>query len=134
MPIQLAIVTPTHEALDMECDEVVAPGAQGEVGLLPGHIPLITALSPGVLTVIKGNTRRIFAVSEGFAEIEGDVVRVLTSACEEAKTIDAEKAQTALQEAEEKLAELSPASPGYADQRLRYRHNRARLDAYAQKE
>ena len=70
MAIQLAIVTPTREAVAMECDEVIAPGAEGEVGLLPGHVPLITALSPGVLTVYKGGHQRFFAVGTGFAEIE----------------------------------------------------------------
>lgn len=133
MPIQLSIVTPTHEALAMECDEVIAPGSEGEVGFLPGHVPLITALTPGVLTVIEGHRRRVFAVSSGFAEIKADAVRVLTSACEEADTINIEEARSALEDAEENLANLSPSNPGYAEQRLRFHHNRARLEAHARR-
>ena len=133
MPIQLAIVTPTREAVAMECDEVIAPGAKGEVGFLPGHVPLITALLPGVLTVQKGHHRRIFAVGPGFAEIEADAVRVLTSTCEDAHDIDPQRARVALEDAEVALVDLSPSSSGFADQRLRFRLNRARLDAHARK-
>lgn len=117
----------------MECDQVIAPGAKGQMGFLPGHIPLITALSPGVLTVHKGNHRYVFAVGTGFAEIEADAVRVLTSTCEDASDIDVQQARTDLQEAEASLAELSPTNSGFADQLLRYRLNRARLDAHARR-
>lgn len=129
MGIQLAIVTPTAEALSLECDEVVAPGTNGEIGLLPGHVPLITALHPGVLTVVKGGKATYYAVSTGFAEIEDDHVRVLTQTCEEASTIDADRAKQKMEEAERRIVELSPDTSGFAAEQRRVRVHRARLNA-----
>src|SRR5918996_386856 len=102
MALKLAIVTPEKEALAIECDEVIAPGVNGEIGLLPGHVPLITALRPGVLTVIKGGRKLYYAVSSGFAEVDQDQVTVLTASCEPATEIDVERARKALSDAEAK--------------------------------
>jgi F-type H+-transporting ATPase subunit epsilon len=55
--LKLAIVTPDAEALNVEADEVAAPGEAGELGILPSHVPLISALRPSVLTVIRGGKR-----------------------------------------------------------------------------
>lgn len=129
MAITCAIVTPTAEALAIECDEVVAPGVQGEIGMMPGHIPLITALHPGVLTVVKDGKKTYFAVGTGFAEIEQDHVRVLTNTCEEASTIDVERARTKMGDAEKKIVDLSPETKGFADMQRRVRVNRARINA-----
>ena len=131
MGIQCAIVTPTAEALAIECDEVVAPGANGEVGLMPGHIPLITALRPGVLTVVKGGSKTYYAVATGFAEIEDDTVRILTASCEEASAIDTAQAQADLSAAESEFAKLSPEDKGYAATQRRIMVSQARLDAAA---
>ncbi|MCB9651048.1 MAG: ATP synthase F1 subunit epsilon [Deltaproteobacteria bacterium] len=129
MAISVAIVTPTQEALSLECDEVVVPGVNGEIGLLPGHVPLITALHPGVLTVVKDSKKSYFAVSAGFAEIEEDKVRILTATCEAAGAIDVERAKKKMADAEAKIVELSPDTTGFADQQRRVRVNRARLNA-----
>src|SRR5437016_3669304 len=117
MALKLTIVTPDAEVLAIEADEVVVPGSNGEVGFLPGHTPLITALHPGVLTVAFGGKKAFYATSTGFAEIEGTQVTVLTDACEEAGTIDAGRARKALQEAEEKLKTLSPDEPSWVEER-----------------
>src|SRR5437763_424026 len=87
MALKLAIVTPEAE-LGLDADEVVVPGSNGEVGILPGHIPLITALHPGVLIVIRGGKKSIYATSTGFAEVEGSQVTLLTDSCEEARPFD----------------------------------------------
>lgn len=133
MPIKLAIVTPEKDALDMECDEVVAPGINGEIGLLPGHVPLITALRPGVLTVVKGNKRNHLAVSSGFAEVEGDNVTVLTAACEAADDVDVERARRSLSDAEAKLEKLGPNDKGYEAAHWKLARARARLDTVERK-
>lgn len=129
MALRCAIVTPTSEALDIECDEVVTPGVRGEIGMLPGHIPLVTALRPGVLTVVKDGKKTFFAVGSGFAEIEKDIVRVLTNTCEAADEIDVERARKKMEDAEKKIVDLSPETKGFADTQRRVRVNRARLDA-----
>ena len=133
MPINLAIVTPEREALSIVCDEVVAPGVNGEIGLLPGHVPLITALRPGVLTVVKGGRRSYYAVSSGFAEVDADQVTVLTASCEPASEIDVERARRALSDAEAKLEKLGPQDPGYDAARFQIERARARLDTVERK-
>jgi F-type H+-transporting ATPase subunit epsilon len=133
MALKIAIVTPDHEALDIECDEVVAPGANGEIGLLAGHVPLITALRPGVLTVIAGGRRSHYAVSSGFAEVDADCVTILTEACEEATKVDADRARRALEQAESALASLAQDDVGFAEQERRSLRARARLDAAARR-
>jgi F-type H+-transporting ATPase subunit epsilon len=133
MPIALAIVTPEKEALALTCDEVIAPGVNGEIGLLPGHVPLITALRPGVLTVIHGGRKSYYAVSSGFAEVDADQVTVLTAACEPADQIDVERARKALSDAEGKLEKLGPEDPGYDAARFQIERARARLDTVDRK-
>ena len=129
MPIQLSIVTPDKDAAAQECDEVVVPGIKGELGLLAGHVPLITALRPGVLTVISGSKKAFYAVSSGFAEVDGDQVSVLTSACEIASEIDVERARRAKADAEAKLSELGPEDSAQAEQQYRLDRAQARIDA-----
>ncbi len=133
MPIQLAIVTPSAEALAIGCDEVVAPGVNGEIGLLAGHVPLITALKSGVLTVVEGSKKRYFAVAPGFAEIEGDTVTILTDACEAAEDVDVERAKRALLDAEAKLGDLGSEDPGHHAAVRRLERARARIDAVARR-
>ncbi len=133
MPIQLSVVTPDRDVLGVECDEVVAPGRNGEIGLLPGHIPLITALRPGVLTVVKGGKKSFYAVSSGFAEVDADTVTVLTASCEPASAIDVERARKTLSEAEAKLEKLGPNDPDYDARRFQMERARARLDAVDRK-
>lgn len=129
MALKLAIVTPESDVLQIECDEVVVPGSNGEIGFMPGHVPLITGLRPGVLTLIKGGKKTFYAVSSGFAEIENDVVTVLTDSAEEASALDVARAKKALAEAEEKMKTLGPEDEGYAETRRRIDRASARIDA-----
>lgn len=129
MAITCAIVTPTAEALAIECEEVVAPGVRGEIGMLPGHVALVTALQPGVLTVVKDGKKTFYAVGRGFAEIEENAVRVLTNSCEEASSIDVERARKKMAEAEKLIGDMSPEAKGFADTQRRVRVNRARINA-----
>ena len=129
MAIKLAIVTPEAEALTIDCDEVVAPGVSGDVGLLPGHVPLITALRPGVLTVIADGKSSYYAVSTGFAEIEHDQVTVLTSSCEASDAIDTDEAKTALAEAEKALADLGESDAKFPELNRARARAQARIDA-----
>ena len=128
MAIKLAIVTPEAEALAIECDEVVAPGANGDIGLLPGHVPLITALRPGVLTVLKDGKSSHYAVSTGFAEIEHDMVTILTSSCEASDAIDVNQAKAALREAETALADIGESDAKFPELNRARRRAQARID------
>jgi F-type H+-transporting ATPase subunit epsilon len=128
MPLTLTVVTPTSEAASMTVDEVVVPGSVGELGLLPGHVPLISALKPGVMTMIKDGRRSYAVVSTGFVEIDNDVVTVLTESFEQPSQIDVERARKALADAEEKLKTLGSDEPGYVEARRRAQRAQARID------
>jgi len=102
--LQLEIVTPEKRVVDAQVDSVTVPTASGEVGLLPHHAPLISAVKPGVLSyAVKGQTERL-VVSGGFVEVSSDKVAVLVDAAETPDEIDAEAAKTARDEAQSQLA------------------------------
>ncbi|MBX2812644.1 MAG: ATP synthase F1 subunit epsilon [Myxococcales bacterium] len=129
MPLDLKIVTPESEALHTTCDEVTIPGLTGEIGFGPGHVPLITVLKPGVLTVLKGTQRTIYAISSGFAEIESGTVTVLTQSCQSGSKIDVDQAKLEVAEAEKALADLSEYHPNYTVVRGRLDRALARINA-----
>jgi F-type H+-transporting ATPase subunit epsilon len=112
--IRLRIVTPTRLLLDEEVDEVTAPGAMGEFGVLPNHIAFLTLLVPGEMSYKQGMTKRYLAVSDGYAEVLNNVMTVLTSAAEFAKEIDTSRAQRAKERAETRIAKLSPEDKDFA--------------------
>ncbi len=101
--IFLEIVTPERAVFAQTVDEVILPGVEGELGILPGHLPLMTILRSGRLIVIQGAERHRVAIHGGFAEILPDKVVILTEASEAASDIDAERARAALEKAEQDL-------------------------------
>lgn len=129
MAMKLAIVTPEADVLSIECDEVSVPGVNGEVGFLAGHVPMVTAVRPGVLTLIRGGKRTFYAVGAGFAEVENGTVTVLTEASEESSVIDLARARKSWSEGEEKMKTLSPDDPSYAEVRRRMDRANARIEA-----
>ncbi len=129
MALSLSIVTPERAALEVQCDEVTAPGINGDIGLLPGHIPVVTALRPGVLLVFSDGKRSAYAISTGFAEMEGDKVTVLTDNFEPAGSVDVARARSQVEKAEAELAGLSEADPRHSVEQMRLRRALARLDA-----
>jgi F-type H+-transporting ATPase subunit epsilon len=105
--ITLRLVTPSRTLLDEEVDEVTAPGALGEFGVLPNHIAFLTLLEIGEMSYKQGAERQRLAVNGGYAEVLDDVMTVLANAAEYADEIDVERAQRAKESAETKLAESS---------------------------
>jgi len=103
--IQLVIVTPERQILKETVSEVTMPGADGYLGVLPGHAPLITELGIGELTyrTVSGHSG-LLAVIHGFAEVQPDRVSVLAETAEFAEEIDLSRAQQALQRAQERIA------------------------------
>ena len=94
--LQLEIVTPTSTAFSGPASEVTLPGVLGEMGVLPGHLPLISSLKAGELVAQTPNGPRFFAVEPGFVQVLPDRIRVLVDACYGADTIDAAAAKAAL--------------------------------------
>lgn len=104
--IELSVVTPERQLLRESVVEVVLPGARGELGILPGHAPLMTELGIGELTYRKegGSPTGGIAISQGFVEILGNRVTVLAETAERAAEIDIVRAEAAKARAEKKLA------------------------------
>lgn len=105
--LKLELVTPYQRVLSEEVDEVTAPGAIGEFGVLPDHSPLLTTLKVGELTYKQGGQTFHVAVNWGYVEVEDNVMTVLVETAEPADQIDVERAKAALSRAEEALKKLS---------------------------
>jgi F-type H+-transporting ATPase subunit epsilon len=107
--IQLVIVTPERQLLRETVTEVNVPGANGCLGILPGHAPLITELGIGELTYRPKNSSEVqhLAIISGFAEVLGDRVSVLAETAERPEEIDVSRAEEAKKRAEERLAEAA---------------------------
>jgi F-type H+-transporting ATPase subunit epsilon len=103
MPIQLEIVTPEKLAYSDAVDAVVLPGADGELGVLPHHAPLLATLGIGELRIRKGGEVDHFAIVGGFVQVRPDKVVVMAETADMASEIDLEKAQEARREAERAL-------------------------------
>jgi len=101
--LRLEVVTPVRRVLESRASEVRIPGALGELGVLPGHTPLLTSLGTGEVIWYDGNTTGRLVVQGGFAEVQPDAVTVLASIAETIDEIDLETARTTLAEAQEKL-------------------------------
>jgi F-type H+-transporting ATPase subunit epsilon len=101
--LQLELVTPQRRMLSEEVDEVRLPGSLGELGVLPGHTPLLTSLGTGVLSYYQGSRQTRLAVQGGFAEVLPDRVTVLAQIAETPHEIDLAAAREALAEAEAAL-------------------------------
>ncbi len=103
MALKLEIVTPQEMVYSEDVDSVTLPTTTGEIGILPGHIPLITEVKAGELGVVKEGQLDLLAVDNGFAEIYGDTVSVLTEAAIDIEDIDLASAEAAQRRAEEAL-------------------------------
>ena len=101
--IHLEIVTPEQRLVNEVVDEVILPGSEGSLGVLPGHTPLLTTLGIGGLTYRRGATRRHLAIARGFAEVLPDRVSVLAEIAERAEGIDRERALKARERAVARL-------------------------------
>ncbi|HET9613233.1 MAG TPA: F0F1 ATP synthase subunit epsilon [Candidatus Limnocylindrales bacterium] len=103
MPLQLDIVTPEKLAYSDEVDEVIVPGSEGELGVLPHHAPLISTLGAGELRLKKGGVEESFAIVGGFLQVLPDRVVVMAETADMASDIDLERAQEARRQAEQTL-------------------------------
>ena len=88
--LTVTVVTPEAAVIDrVTCDSVTLPAEDGEIGILPGHTPLLTLLGIGMVTCVDGNRTVSVAVRDGFAEIAGDLVRILANQAATPEMVDA---------------------------------------------
>jgi F-type H+-transporting ATPase subunit epsilon len=103
--LKLDIVTPDQMTYSDEVEMVTLPGVEGEMGIYPQHVPLLTQIVSGEVVARKGGRDYFLAVGEGFVEITGERVAILTDMAIRAENIDETKAEEARRRAEARLAE-----------------------------
>jgi F-type H+-transporting ATPase subunit epsilon len=106
MPLKVDVVTAERNVYSGEgVDEVIVPGAEGELAILPLHAPLLTMIKPGVMRLVKGNEEDVVALTGGFLEVRDNRVTILADAAERAEEIDVLKVEEARRAAERALQE-----------------------------
>ncbi len=102
--LQLQIVSADRSLVNEQVDEVQIPGADGYLGILPGHTPLLTTLHVGQLWYRQGQEKQYLSIAFGFAEVQPDRVTILAQIAERADEIDVPRAEAAKRRAEERLS------------------------------
>ena len=125
--MQLDVVTPEKAVLSRKAIEVVAPGSQGEFGVLIGHTPFLSTLKPGQI-IVKTEDRDIYlAIGGGFAEVIANRVIILAETADMAEDIKAEEVKAEIEQAQEKLREYSKDDPEYTRWENRLRRAEVKL-------
>ncbi|HKP73426.1 MAG TPA: F0F1 ATP synthase subunit epsilon [Pyrinomonadaceae bacterium] len=126
--LQLDIITPERGVLSEAVDAVTLPGLGGELGILPGHTPLISQLKTGVLAYTQGGTSRRLHVSGGFVEVSDDRVAVLADLAERPEEIDAARARTERDQAEKLLGASTDSEDDLTRARTQFERSVVRLE------
>lgn len=108
MALTVRVVAPDKTVWDSAAEEVILPSTTGQLGILSGHAPLLTALDIGVMRVRPGKEWVAIALMGGFAEVENNEVTILVNGAERGDSIDKETAKTAYSEAEEQMNKILP--------------------------
>ena len=103
--LKLEIVTPEAKIYSEEVSMVTLPGSEGELGIYPNHVPLMTQVHAGEIIVSRNGSEEVLAVGEGFIEVTGDLVAILTDNAANSADIDEAAAEEAKAKAEKRLSE-----------------------------
>ena len=118
--LSLEVVTPFRTVLNEDVNSVTLPGIEGEMGILPEHVPLLTILDAGIMSYVNGNGKtQAIAVHWGYAQVDGNNVRVLAELAETSAEIDLPRAQEAEKKAKELLQSGKPTSLDWEDEESR---------------
>lgn len=131
--MQLEIVTPERKVFSENVTMVSARGTGGELGILPGHIPLVTPLNVGTIRIKQDNSEKIVAVSGGFMEVRPDKVTILAETAELPSQIDVNRALAAKERAERRLAEAKTDNVDFKRAELALRRATNRLEVAQKK-
>jgi F-type H+-transporting ATPase subunit epsilon len=131
--LKVEVVTPERRLVQVEAEEVIAPGAEGLFGVRPGHAPFLSLLQAGPLTVKSGGKSELFFVSGGFVEVGSQNVRVLADAAQPAKDVDVAAAKKRISEAQEKLKAFEVTDPRAESLRTEIRTEQKRVEVSAMK-
>jgi len=111
MSLTLRVLAPDKSVFDDTADEIILPSTTGLLGVLPGHISMVTAIDFGVLRVLRNGNWDSIALAGGFAEVETNEVTVLVNKAEMGKNIDAVKAEAELEQAKNQLTQAENKQP-----------------------
>ncbi|WP_033827521.1 F0F1 ATP synthase subunit epsilon [Bacillus andreraoultii] len=127
--VAVSIVTPDGPVYDSDVEMVSTKALSGELGILPGHVPMVAPLAIGAVRLKKGDTSELVAVSGGFLEVRPDKVTILAQAAETAEEIDLERAIRAKQRAEERMRQQKQSDTDFrrAELALRRALNRIQI-------
>jgi F-type H+-transporting ATPase subunit epsilon len=103
--LKLEIVTPEEKIYSEDVEMVTLPGSEGEIGVYPNHVPVLTALKPGELRIVKDGRETAMAIGEGFVEIKTDGVSILTDMALQSEKIDIAAAEEAVARAQAAMKE-----------------------------
>ena len=132
--LRLTLVTAELKLLELEVDEVVLPGFNGQLGILPGHTPLLAVLRIGEMSYREAGRQNLLVVAGGFAEVLPDRVIVLAEAAYRAEDIDRSEAERMRVDAERELVSLSSDDEGFALAQARLEESLARTQVASRKE
>jgi len=119
--LQLEIVTPHRTILNEQVDSVSLPGIEGELGILADHIPLLTVMETGILTYSSKEKTQSIAVHWGYAQVDGNCVRILAELVETLNEIDVNRAKEAEKKAKKYLTSVNSKSSKSEDEKNRFK-------------
>ena len=126
--LNLEVVTPHRTVVIEDVESVTLPGIEGELGILPEHIPLLTTLDTGIMSYKNGSGKtQAIAVHWGYAQVEGNSVRVLAELAETADEIDIERAKDAEKKAKEILISGAPTTSSWEEEENRQNKYESKL-------
>jgi F-type H+-transporting ATPase subunit epsilon len=125
--IHLKIVTPDQVLLDKEVESVSIPTVEGEITVLPGHLPILAGMKPGELKIKEDKKEEFFSVMRGVAEVDGKNITILTDAAEHADDIDEERAAEAAKAAKELMEKKRDGEEGYAEAMVELERSLSRI-------
>jgi F-type H+-transporting ATPase subunit epsilon len=129
----VAVLTPRAEVFSGPVDEVVAPGVDGDFGVLSGHYAYITAVQPGALALKSKAGTQVFAVGEGFAQVSADKVSLVLSSCDSVDGLSEKAANDELAASEKALLAATPGEPDFIAATRQQKLALAKLAALAHK-
>ena len=131
MTLNLRVLAPDQSVYDGDADEVILPSSTGQLGILTGHVSMLTALDPGVVRLRQGGAWQSIAVSGGFAEVDANEVTVLVNEASLGSRIDTLAAEQDLEKAQQLAAgfEGQPSSPEKVKAQMALSRARARVSA-----
>jgi F-type H+-transporting ATPase subunit epsilon len=133
MSLTLRVLAPDQSVFDGTAEEVILPSTTGLIGILPGHISLVTALDTGVMRVRANGSWNSIALMGGFAEVEADDVTVLVNGAELGSSIDATTAEAELEKAKAEVSQMEGQAPSPEKIKAQQKFTRARARVQATK-